>query len=115
MACVGRCGIYATRPQFCQDYPKVTDFVPSGCTYSFLGSERTGTCQPEVCQENICCAYPREAGEPEGVSLDSLAGGRPCKHLVWQELPHEKSASHEDGESVLPQLYSLVTEALTGW
>ena len=115
MSCIGRCGIYSSRPKFCQDYPRVTDFIPPGCTYSFLGSERTGTCQPEICQENICCAYPREGGEPEGLSLDSLAGGQPCKHLVWQELEGEKQASDSDGKSLFPELMNLVNRALTEW
>ena len=93
MACVGRCGNYGGRPAFCRDYPKVTDFVPPGCTYHFVGEERRGSCQPEVCGQNICCAYPREGGEPEARALDSLAGGLPCKHLVWVETPFEKEAS----------------------
>lgn len=115
MACIGRCGIYSTRPQFCQDYPRVHDFIPPGCTYHFIGAERHGSCQPQICQENICCAYPREGGEPEGVSMDELAGGEPCKHLVWQEVPAEKTANDDEGRSVLDDLYKLINGALTGW
>jgi len=115
MACIGRCGIYSTRPQFCQDYPRVQDFIPPGCTYSFIGSERTGSCQPNVCQENICCAYPREGGEPEGVSLDEFAGGEPCKHLKWEEVPATKTASEDEGMSVTEELLNLTNNALTRW
>lgn len=68
-----------------------------------------------MCQENICCAYPREGGEPEGVSLDELAGGEPCKHLVWEEVQPTKTASDDEGPSALPQLLALIDEALTGW
>ena len=75
MSCVGRCSIYEDRPQFCRDYPKVTDFIPERCTYHFVGEERRGECQPEVCQHHSCCAYPREGGEPQGKALDELAGG----------------------------------------
>jgi len=87
MACVGRCSIYKDRPQFCRDYPKVADFIPPGCTHHFVGDERRGECQPEVCQESNCCSYPREGGEPTGKALDSLAGGESCKHLRWEESP----------------------------
>jgi hypothetical protein len=93
MGCFGRCGIYKDRPQFCRDYPRVTDFIPPGCTFHFVGSERRGSCQPEVCGQNICCAWPREGGEPEGTALDPFAGGEPCKHLVWAETEPEKVAS----------------------
>ncbi len=96
MACIGRCGNYEGRPSFCQTYPTVSDFVPPGCTFHFVGEERRGSCQPEVCGQNNCCSYPREGGEPEGKSLDSLAGGLPCRHLVWVEAPHTKQASDPD-------------------
>lgn len=113
MACYGRCGSYDSRPQFCRDYPQVHDFVPPGCTFSFLGAERQGSCQPEVCQQNICCGYPREGGEPEGKSLDSMIGGEPCRHLVWVEITTKEAA----GEDVAPidRLYGLVAEALGGF
>ena len=93
MGCVGRCTIYENRPAFCRDYPKVTDFLPPDCTFHFVGAERRGSCQPEVCGQNMCCAYPREGGEPTGISLDSLAGGMPCKHLTWIESETVKRAS----------------------
>ena len=112
--CVGRCGIYGDRPKFCRDYPQVQDFLPPKCTFSFVGSERRGECQPEVCQEDCCCAYPREGGNPEGVSLDSLAGGQPCKHLVWIESPlddPEKLASGEEPDIITSAVVSLLGEA----
>jgi hypothetical protein len=99
MACVGRCGIYDSRPQFCQDYPQVHDFVPPKCTFSF--------------QTDTCCGYPREGGEPEGTSLDPLAGGEACKHLVWEEV----AAKEASGDDVAPmeELYALVAGALGGF
>lgn len=113
MACVGRCGNYDSRPQFCRDYPQVHDFVPPGCTYSFLGQEREGSCQPEVCQQDVCCGYPRERGEPEAKSLDFLAGGEPCKHLTWVEVT-VKEASDEE-VAPMESLYALVADALGGF
>lgn len=93
MACIGKCGIYNDRPKFCRVYPRVHDFLPPGCTFHFIGSERRGSCQPEVCGQNNCCSWPREEGEPEGKAMDSLAGGMPCKHLRWEETFSEKKAS----------------------
>jgi|SaaInlV_200m_DNA_6_1039755.scaffolds.fasta_scaffold10665_6 hypothetical protein len=113
MACVGRCGDYESRPQFCKDYPQVTDFVPSGCTFSFLGAERQGSCQPEECQQDICCGYPREGGEPEGTSLDAMIGGEPCKHLTWIEIT-TKEASDEE-VAPMEVLHSLIADALGGF
>ena len=112
MACVGSCGIYKSRPQFCRDYPQVKDFVPPGCTFHFVGQERRGSCQPKECGNEICCAWPREGGEPEGTSLDSLAGGEPCKHLKWEELDAEKTASVDDPESVDLETSVLINEFL---
>lgn len=112
MACVGSCGIYKSRPQFCRDYPRVQDFVPPGCTFHFVGQERRGSCQPKECGNEICCAWPREGGEPEGTSLDSLAGGEPCKHLKWEELDAEKTASVDDPESVDLETSVLINEFL---
>jgi Fe-S-cluster containining protein len=112
MACVGSCGIYKSRPQFCRDYPRVQDFVPSGCTFHFVGEERRGSCRPKECGNEICCAWPREGGEPEGTSLDSLAGGEPCKHLKWEELDAEKTASIDDPESVDLETSVLINEFL---
>ena len=112
MACVGRCGAYEARPQFCRDYPQVHDFVPPSCTFSFLGSERSGSCQPEVCQADSCCGYPREGGEPEGTSLDALAGGEACKHLLWEEVDAKEAA---DDSPPSEELYELIVEALGGF
>jgi hypothetical protein len=96
MACKGSCSIYENRPKFCRDYPQIHDAIPAGCTYHFVGQERRGSCQPEVCGQNMCCSWPREGGEPEGIVLASESGGMPCKHLRWEELPFEKSASVDD-------------------
>ena len=111
MACIGRCGIYETRPQFCKDYPRVTDFIPEGCTFYFIGAERRGECQPEVCQERCCCAYPREGGEPLARPLDSMAGGLPCKHLKWVETV-EKVADADEVPSSNSELATQVVKLL---
>lgn len=112
MACYGICGAYDRRPKFCQDYPQVHDFVPPGCTFHFIGSERRGECQPKVCGQNNCCAYPREGGEPEARSLDAMAGGLPCKHLVWVEEPLQKVASEGDVPCANLRLSNLVNDLL---
>ncbi len=112
MSCVGRCSIYKDRPQFCRDYPKITDMVPTGCTHHFVGSERRGECQPEVCQESSCCSYPREGGEPEAKTLDHLAGGLPCKHLQWEESPLVKVASADVLISSTSEVVGKITELL---
>ena len=111
MSCVGRCGIYNDRPDFCKVY-----FTPSGCTFTFEGDVRKGECQPDVCLENNCCNYPREGGEPEGVSMDSLIGGEPCKHLVWVEIEdNNKEASGEDlAESITNELYETLMPSIRG-
>jgi hypothetical protein len=94
MTCVGKCGAYGGRPDFCKKYPTINDFIPPGCTYTFHNGERSGECDPTECGENNCCSYPREKGEPEGRTLDSLEGGLPCKHLKWDEVDTmEKDAS----------------------
>lgn len=112
MACMGRCGIYAKRPQFCRDYPRVYDFLPPSCTFYFVGEERRGSCQPEVCQSDICCAYPREGGEPEGKAMDAMIGGEPCKHLKWEEIPSEKTASADDPPCVDQEMAVLINAFL---
>lgn len=90
-----RCGNYENRPQFCRDYPRITDAMPASCTYRFHGDQREGTCQPEVCQENACCNWPRRGGEPAAEALDRESGGKPCKHLEWEDVPENKTASGE--------------------
>lgn len=112
MACMGRCGIYAKRPQFCRDYPQVHDFLPPSCTFHFVGEERRGSCQPEVCQQDICCAYPREGGEPEGTSMDPFVGGMACKHLVWEEIPAQKTASDDPYGCVDQEAAVLINDFL---
>jgi hypothetical protein len=114
MSCIGRCGIYEHRPQFCRDYPRPGDFLPSGCTYTFEGNVRKGECRPEVCEENCCCNYPREGGDPEGKSMDELAGGQPCKYLEWHETEdNEKSASNLV-ESNTGQMYEELMPSIRG-
>jgi hypothetical protein len=113
MSCIGRCGIYENRPTSCKTYPQITDTLPSACTYYFLGDRRMGSCQPEVCQEQNCCSYPRENGEPEAKHLDFFLGGEPCKHLVWEYPEPEKVASDEP-KSITPAIYEIMFNALRG-
>jgi len=104
---IARCGIWEDRPQICRDYPKVDHYMPEECTYTFNGEERRGEC---ACDVGACCNAPRENGEPGGTPLPSIAGGRPCKHLVWKEVdvPMEKSASHPALPILQNSLYDLV-------
>ena len=89
---VARCAIYENRPKVCRDYPQIDHYIPEECTFTFVGSERRGNCE---CDLGICCAIPRENGEPGGAPLPELAGGEPCKHLVWKDEEEEpiKTAS----------------------
>lgn len=87
---IARCGIYESRPQVCRDYPKVDQFMPEECTYTFVGSERRGDC---ACNIGACCNLPRTGGEPDGAPLSALAGGKACKNLIWVDAPEEKTAS----------------------
>lgn len=77
----GRCTIYATRPEHCRTFPLAAGFMPPKCTYTFEGARRSGTCQPDVCGDDICCAYPRLDGEPLAMSAAPPIG-QPCKHLT---------------------------------
>lgn len=92
MTHIARCGIYTNRPKFCRDYPTAKDAIPAACTFRFLGDKREGTCQPEVCQEQACCNWPREGGEPEGAPCTLEEGGKPCKHMKWEEVAPPKEA-----------------------
>lgn len=86
---VARCGIYESRPQVCKDYPKIDHYMLEECTYKFLGDKRSGEC---ACNVGACCNSPREGGEPGGTPLPFIAGGKPCKHLVWESKPLDKEA-----------------------
>ena len=119
MSCVGRCGVHGTdeRPKFCEDYPTPTSFLPPGCTYRFEGNTRFGECQPDVCLDDNCCNYPREGGEPQGKSLDSRAGGLPCKHLHWveeEDLDKEASAEGDEVPSIINELYEALMPSIRG-
>lgn len=114
MPCVGRCGIYESRPQFCRDYPRPGDFLPPACTYTFEGNVRKGECQPDICLENCCCNYPREGGEPEGKSLDELIGGVPCKHLVWHDTEDISKLAEDVAPSITDQIYEALKPSIRG-
>lgn len=101
------CAIHGHKPLFCAEYPKVDQYVPPECTYTFNGSERRGVCE---CGVGACCAVPRVDGEPGAPAMPALAGGKPCKHLAWQlevDMPLEKKAS-SDTPYTLPDLQDLV-------
>ena len=79
---VARCSIYDDRPKLCVDYPTVSHYTPPECTYTFVDGERFGECG---CGVGACCATPRELGMPGGAAIPEVAGGKPCKYLVWVE------------------------------
>jgi hypothetical protein len=88
---IARCSIYEQRPDMCKKYPLIDSWVPPECTFYFAGEERKGKC---ACDVGACCAEPREKGEPIGAPLPAIAGGVPCKYLVTEEAPVEKTAAH---------------------
>lgn len=89
---MARCGCYSDRPAFCREYPKEADVRPGACTIRFLNGEKVGSCQPEVCQDQACCNWPRENGDPEGAAATRTEGGKPCRFLKWEDAPEEKVA-----------------------
>jgi len=115
MAIIGRCGNYENRPDFCKKYPTLFDMIPDGCAFHFVGEERHGKCRPDLCQENNCCSWPREGGEPEGRSLDEKVGGRECKHLVWiDDDDEEKVADLDEPPCINDELYTELLKGLHG-
>jgi len=114
MKIVGRCGNYENRPKFCRDYPQITSYLPEGCTYHFIGEERRGECDPSSCEENNCCSWPREGGEPEATSLDEKAGGLPCKYLIWAEIqePQNKEAGLYDDVSIGNEIHEALESCI---
>ena len=90
MTTKAKCGIYETRPDVCRIYPKVDHYIPSQCTYYFKGDVREGKCD---CNDGACCATPRKDGEPGGVPMPNVAGGLPCKHLVWTDEEEKEKTS----------------------
>lgn len=111
-SCIGKCGAYGSRPDFCKNYPTLSSFIPPGCTYYFHNGQRHGECDPSSCGENNCCSYPREGGEPEGKSLDSFAGGLPCKHLIWDEKDEMEKDASVDIARFEEEYNSLIAEVL---
>lgn len=94
---VARCSIYENRPKVCREYPKVDHYLPPECTFTFVGSDREGEC---ACDIGACCSVPREKGEPGGAPMPNIAGGEPCKYLVWEDKGAEKVAAVSVGCSV---------------
>jgi len=77
------CLIYEERPEACRTYPRPDSYIPPGCAYYFPGDgSRQGSCDQEC---GACCMESRVDGEPEGKPLDESMGGRPCKHLTYEE------------------------------
>lgn len=111
-----RCAIYETRPDACRRYPESgdADSAPSECTYIFdHDGQRKGSCD---CGVGACCAVPRVGGEPDGAALSELAGGEPCKHLIWErkleKVGHPLLPVLNDGPSFGTR---LLMEAVGGW
>ena len=77
------CGIYENRPEMCKRYPESGSYIPEQCTFYFADGERKGSCDPE-CQAS-CCMLPRHQGEPTAPAMPEIAGGLPCKHIVYSE------------------------------
>lgn len=75
------CGIYEDRPEECKRYPEPGSYMLKQCSFYFADNERKGACDPE-CQAG-CCMLPRHQGEPTGPAVPEIAGGLPCKHLVY--------------------------------
>ena len=87
---VAHCAIYETRPKVCRDYPKLEHYLPKECTYYFEDGERKGTCS---CDVAACCQIPRQHGEPGGAPLPEIAGGKPCRHIVWEEVEVKEAST----------------------
>lgn len=77
------CGIYENRPEMCKRYPESGSYVTEQCSFYFADGERKGECDPD-CQAS-CCMLPRHQGEPTGPAMPEIAGGLPCKHVVYSE------------------------------
>lgn len=76
------CGIYEKRPEMCKKYPERDSYIPEQCSFYFTDdSTRKGSCDPE-CQAS-CCVLPRHNGDPVAPGMPGIAGGEPCKHLVY--------------------------------
>ena len=82
--------------------------MPDVCTYKFPGGgtgAREGEC---ACDMGACCATPREGGEPGGNPLPEEAGGAPCKHMVWEDVPEEVEKTASSSVGTLDLLRVLV-------
>lgn len=77
------CGIYDERPEMCARYPELGSYIVDQCSFYFVDGKRKGKCDPE-CQAS-CCAQPRHNGDPTGPAMPEIAGGKPCRHLVYSE------------------------------
>lgn len=77
------CGIYERRPEMCRRYPELGSYQPESCTYYFADGKRKGFCDPEC--GAACCFLPRQGGEPGAPALPEIAGGEPCKYIIYVE------------------------------
>lgn len=77
------CEIYEKRPEMCKRYPESGSYIPDQCSFYFVDGERRGRCDPD-CQAS-CCMLPRHQGEPTAPAMPEIAGGLPCKHIVYFE------------------------------
>ena len=81
---IALCSLHGpNKPAMCVEYPKVDQYTPPECTYTFNGPERRGKCG---CGVAACCSIPRAGGEPGGALMPAIAGGLACKYITWKEV-----------------------------
>ena len=85
------CEIYEKRPEMCKRYPESGSYVPKQCAFYFVDGERRGNCDPEC--PAACCMLPRHQGEPTAPAMPEIAGGVPCKHLVYSPVASSSEPS----------------------
>jgi hypothetical protein len=89
---IARCSIQDNKPDICKKYPTIDHYMPPECTYTFVGDKREGKCE---CNVGACCNVPREGGLPGGAPMPSIAGGKPCKYLVWVNVMDEEKEKED--------------------
>jgi len=50
---------------------------------------------------------PRALGKPDGDPLDEMAGGLPCKHMVWAELEAMEKDATIFADSISNEMYEV--------
>ena len=89
------CGIYDKRPEMCRKYPERDSYIPEQCSFSWdAEGVRRGECDPEC--GATCCLLPRLNGEPGAAAMPEIAGGLPCRHLVYSETHPAMSGERKE-------------------